>query len=73
MPSLDDPSGTGPPGGFRGEGPTPIEIVVGATLCRLRVWTEAQWAALPTEERPRQFVHAPGLGWVGGVTTVVLN
>ncbi|MDR3638162.1 MAG: hypothetical protein P4L84_30440 [Isosphaeraceae bacterium] len=55
------------------EGPMRIEILIGSALCDLRVWTEEEWAALPEHERPLQFVHAPGLGWVGGVPTIRLN
>jgi len=50
-----------------------IEILIGSALCDLRVWTEEEWAALPEHERPLQFVHAPGLGWVGGAPVARLN
>jgi hypothetical protein len=53
--------------------PPRIEIVIGSVLCHLRVWTEEEWAALAEHERPLQFVHAPGLGWVGGTPITVLN
>ena len=42
-------------------------------LCRLRVWTEEEWADLQEAERPACFVHAPGLGWVGAVPLYSLN
>jgi hypothetical protein len=50
-----------------------IEILVGSALCDLRVWSEEEWAALAEHERPLQFVHAPGLGWVGAAPVVALN
>jgi hypothetical protein len=43
----------------------PLYVIADGTLCRLRVWSEAEWAALPDNRRPLEFVHAPGLGWVG--------
>jgi hypothetical protein len=43
----------------------PLSVIADGTLCRLRVWSEGEWAALPEDRRPREFVHAPGLGWVG--------
>ena len=51
----------------------PPLITAGPMLCRLRVWTEAEWAALPARERPSRHVHAPGLGWVGAVPIAGLN
>ena len=42
-----------------------IPVICGSMLCRLRVWTEEEWANLADTERPTSFVHAPGLGWVG--------
>jgi hypothetical protein len=53
--------------------PAPLFITSGPMLCRLRLWSETQWAALPEPERPAQFVHAPGLGWVGAVPIVCMN
>ena len=48
-------------------------ITSGPMLCRLRVWTDAEWRRLPAAERPAQHIHAPGLGWVGAVPIVGLN
>lgn len=63
----------GKPAQHQAEASMRIEVLIGAALCELRVWTEEEWAALPEHERPTQFVHAPGLGWVGGVPAVSLN
>jgi hypothetical protein len=52
---------------------TPILISDGPLLCRLQVWTEAEWAVLPEEDRPTTFTHAPGLGWVGAVPIDCMN
>ena len=49
------------------------QVVSGSMLCDLRVWSEAEWAELAERDRPREFVHAPGLGWVGAVPKVGLN
>jgi hypothetical protein len=51
----------------------PEAVVDGPMLCRLRIWTEAEWDALPAGRRPRRCVHAPGLGWVGAVPDECLN
>src|SRR5690349_16624180 len=50
-----------------------IQVIDGPMLCRLQVWSEAQWAALPVADRPATFTHAPGLGWVGAVPIGGLN
>jgi hypothetical protein len=51
----------------------PVLITSGPMLCRLRIWTEAEWAMLPEAERPAQYTHALGLGWVGAIPTACLN
>jgi hypothetical protein len=51
----------------------PAYCVVGPTLCRIRVWTESEWAELPEGDRPATREHVPGLGWVGAVPEVCLN
>jgi hypothetical protein len=53
----------------------PVEIVCDSVLCRLQVWNEAAWAALPESERagPLRVEHVPGLGWVGAVPVQHLN
>jgi hypothetical protein len=50
-----------------------MPVICGSMLCRLRVWTEEEWADLQEAERPACFVHAPGLGWVGAVPLYSLN
>jgi hypothetical protein len=45
-------------------GPPPAECVVGDTLCRVRVLSEAQWEALPEADRPTTAAYFPDLGWV---------
>ncbi len=47
--------------------------VDGATLYRLRFWTEAEWAALPSGGRPPRATHRPGVGWVAAVPVETLN
>ena len=42
-----------------------VPVICRSMLCRLRVWTEEEWAYLADTQRPTSFVHAPGLGWVG--------
>ena len=54
-------------------GPGAGYCVVGPTLCRVRVWTDAQWADMPERERPATAEHIPGLGWVGAVPEICLN
>ena len=60
-----------------GLAPDPISpeafCVDGATLCRLRFWTEAEWAALPPGGRPPRATHRPGVGWVAAVPVETLN
>jgi hypothetical protein len=51
----------------------PPRIISDGMLCELRVWTEAEWEALPAEARPARHAHAPGLGWVGAVPLESLN
>ena len=51
----------------------PIEVTSGPVLCRLRVWSDREWAELPEAERPLRWVHAPGLGWVGAVPISCMN
>jgi hypothetical protein len=48
-------------------------IIDAGMLCELRVWTEAEWEALPAGARPARHAHAPGLGWVGAVPRESLN
>jgi hypothetical protein len=48
-------------------------IVEGSTLCAVRVWTEAEWAALPEGDRPQRREHFPGFGWVGSDPVAEMN
>lgn len=50
-----------------------IEVTSGAFLCRLQIWTEEQWQKLPEADRPLEYAHAPGLGWVGAVRVGCMN
>ena len=50
-----------------------IQVTCGPMLCRLCVWTEEEWARLPETERPLEYTHAPGLGWVGAVPICSTN
>ena len=40
---------------------------LGDTLCRVHFWTEAEWNALPTNQKSAQAVHKPGSGWIAPV------
>jgi hypothetical protein len=51
----------------------PVEITCGPLLCRLRVWSDAEWAELPAEERPARVERFTGLGWVGAVPVSNMN
>jgi len=50
-----------------------IPVLVGSSLCDLEVWTEEEWVALASHERPLTWVHVEGLGWVGVRPIVQLN
>lgn len=41
--------------------------VVGEMLCVVRIWTDAEWVALPRERRPVAYEAIAALGWVGAV------
>ena len=49
----------------RPETQDPLFIIADGILCRLRVWSEAEWDVLPDDRRPLKFLHVRGLGWVG--------
>jgi hypothetical protein len=53
--------------------PDPIQILCGHVLCRLRVWSESQWAAVPPSRRPTYAHFAAGLGWIVAVPESVMN
>ncbi len=42
-------------------------VLVDGVLCRLEVWSDERWLALPDDRRPARSVHAPGLGRVVAV------
>jgi hypothetical protein len=50
-----------------------IEVLCGPLLCRLRVWSDAEWAELPAWQRPARADHFAGLGWVGAVPVACTN
>jgi hypothetical protein len=50
-----------------------IEVMCGAVLSRLRVFSEEQWMKLEDHERPVEAVYADGLGWVSAVACHVMN
>jgi hypothetical protein len=53
--------------------PEPVQVLCGPVLCRLEVWSEAEWAAMPESERPATSEHVVGLGWVGVVPAECMN
>jgi hypothetical protein len=53
--------------------PAPIEVISGGMLCRLKIWNDQEWAALPAHQRPRDRAKVPGLGWVGAVPVAGIN
>jgi len=61
------------PASHRAESLDPALVVCGPVLCRLRLWTPAEWDALAKHRRPAHVTFAPGLGWVGAVPVAVMN
>lgn len=47
--------------------PMPVFCIVGETVCRVRIWTDAEWERLDVADRPAVVEQVPGLGWVGAV------
>lgn len=45
----------------------PVYCTHGEVLCRVRIWTEAQWAELDEARRPAGAEHVPGVGWAAPV------
>jgi hypothetical protein len=45
----------------------PIHIFAGTAMCRLQIWNDSEWMALPSEERPSHHAYVLGLGWVAAV------
>jgi hypothetical protein len=52
---------------------SPIELMCGAVLCRLQVFSDQNWARLEAHERPLEAIYADGLGWVAAVPCHVMN
>lgn len=50
-----------------------LQVTAGPMLCQLRIWTEQEWDALAECDRPIEFVHVPGLGWLGALPVECLN
>ncbi|AGA30468.1 hypothetical protein Sinac_6388 [Singulisphaera acidiphila DSM 18658] len=50
-----------------------LQVTAGPMLCRLHIWTEQEWEALADRDRPVEFVHVPGLGWVGALPLECMN
>lgn len=46
------------------EGPAQVQCIVGETLCRVAVLSEAEWDRMGEGHRPATAVFVPGLGWV---------
>jgi hypothetical protein len=53
--------------------PGPMQVLCGPVLCRLHVWSEFEWTALPESKRPIRSEHILGLGWVGAIAVKCLN
>ena len=47
--------------------PSPQYCTVGEMLCEVRLWSEDEWDAMPSGDRPEVVSHVLGLGWVGAV------
>jgi hypothetical protein len=45
----------------------PVLCIVGDTLCRVRVFSDAQWERIDPAKRPTTAEYFPGLGWVAAV------
>ena len=73
MTARPDPDRPPPDGRPAAPDAGPLYCLDGPVLCHVRVWTDAQWAALPAGRRPHRAEHVPGLGWVGAVPVEVLN
>ena len=50
-----------------------IEVMCGAVLSRLHVFSDDEWAQLKTHERPLKAVYVEGLGWVAAVPCQTMN
>lgn len=55
-----------------GTAPGPVYFTREGALYRLRIWTEREWASMPSGDRLRAD-HVPGLGWVGGDFIEAMN
>ena len=71
MKAQDDPS---VPNGKPPETqPDPARCLVGSRLCRVRVLSDAEFHALPENEKPAAAEHVDGLGWVVALPEENLN
>ncbi|WP_406701018.1 hypothetical protein V5E97_19720 [Singulisphaera sp. Ch08] len=50
-----------------------LQVTAGPMLCRLHIWSELEWETLADRDRPIEFVHVPGLGWVGALPIGCMN
>ena len=50
-----------------------IEVICGAVLSRLHVFSDDEWAQLNAHERPLEAVYVEGLGWVAAIRCHVMN
>jgi hypothetical protein len=69
----DDASGRSPDEKPKAPAAAPLHCTDGETLCRVRVFTEAEWEAMPESERPARSEFVPGVGWVAAVPEQNLN
>ena len=44
--------------------PPPVDCIVGETVRRVQILSDAQWNAIPPGQRPSPAEYFPGLGWV---------
>ena len=51
----------------------PIYCTDGPVLCRVRVWSDQEWRATPTENRPLRAQYVDGFGWVVAFPVENLN
>jgi hypothetical protein len=73
MRATNRPKASPVPGTVNPLDPEPIQVLCGPVLCRLRVWSESQRAALPPCRRPTHARFAAGLGWIVAVPQRVMN
>jgi hypothetical protein len=42
-------------------------------LCRVRIWTDEEWDAMPLASRPPISEYVAGLGWVAAIPEEWMN